>query len=317
MKRIFFTGKMWGKFRKNPPYGTLLAEKCLKPPRNERFSKNFGIFLPKTWWMWPGPLPRQGLIILQRKKLFFLEDFADVFPSGIFFEEAAVKVNDFGWNWQFVLTLWVLTVQWFVLMISECWQVMVARRSFFEELGQCAAQLAPDFNPQNCSNAAWGLKVLDKWHVDLMHSWSFYLFIWQKHDISVHFLLVHHLEKPRETPHSIKSWVVDGSDLHLWCCEMSLSIQVWAFATVSYVNGELFQATARRASEIAKELVAQDTYGGRRIVRVEPPTISWRGINDEDDSLSLYFFLEGHGNPKKWAYHIIHIWLSDYLSNMC
>ena len=46
--------------------------------------------------MWPGPLPRQGLIILQRKKRFFLEDFADVFPSGIFFEEAAVKVNDFG-----------------------------------------------------------------------------------------------------------------------------------------------------------------------------------------------------------------------------
>lgn len=78
--------------------------------------------------------------------------------SGIFvFEEAAV--NDFGWNWQCLNAL-VLTVQWFVLMIFVCWQVMVARRSFFEELGQCAAQLAPDFNPQNCSNAVGGLKVL-------------------------------------------------------------------------------------------------------------------------------------------------------------
>ena len=68
------------------------------------------------------------------------------------------------------------------------------------------------------------------------------------------------------------------------------SIQVWAFATVSYVNGELFQATARRASEIAKELVAQDAYGGRRIVRVEPWRVLREYITIEDDSLSLYFF---------------------------
>ena len=32
-------------------------------------------------------------------------------------------------------------------------QVLLVRRSFFEELGTCATQLAPDFNPQNCSNA--------------------------------------------------------------------------------------------------------------------------------------------------------------------
>ena len=183
----FFHRKMWGKIRKNPPYGTLLAEKCLKPPRNERFSKSFGIFLPKTWWMWPGPLPRPGVNYSSTKKRFFLEHLLMFFSIWHFFRRSSRRMisDETGNVW--VLTFWVLTVQWFVLMILECWQVMVARRSFFEELGQCAAQLAPDFNPQNCSNAAWGLKVLDRWHFDLMHSWSFYLFVWQKHDISVHF----------------------------------------------------------------------------------------------------------------------------------
>lgn len=33
-------------------------------------------------------------------------------------------------------------------------QVLVVRRSFFEDLASCATHLAPDFNPQNCSNAA-------------------------------------------------------------------------------------------------------------------------------------------------------------------
>lgn len=39
---------------------------------------------------------KAGVNYSSTEKTVFLEDFADVFPSGIFFEEAAVKVNDFG-----------------------------------------------------------------------------------------------------------------------------------------------------------------------------------------------------------------------------
>eukprot|EP00913_Durusdinium_trenchii_P002511 g2322.t1 len=41
-------------------------------------------------------------------------------------------------------------------LVNVAWafaKVLLVRRSFFEELGTCATQLAPDFNPQNCSNA--------------------------------------------------------------------------------------------------------------------------------------------------------------------
>ena len=69
--------------------------------------------------------------------------------------------------------------------------------------------------------------------------------------------------------------------MHRGSTDRGPAIKVWAFATVSYVNGELFQATARRASELGKELVAQDpgNHGwlgrGGPLVWLNTPS-SWR-----------------------------------------
>ena len=47
-------------------------------------------------------------------------------------------------------------------------KVALVRRGFFEDLGGAAARLAPDFNPQNCSNAVWAFAAVAMGHPELL-----------------------------------------------------------------------------------------------------------------------------------------------------